>query len=308
LRTGEIAMSLTTLYVTLTFLCFMGYAFANITAFDAFVHSMTTLATNNMTNYNTSFNIYNTNPHYVASLFMFLAALPFVRYVQLATGTARPLLSDEQIRGFVLVLAVFVLTLSGWLALRSGGPFEPAFREVLFNVTSVATGTGYASTDYTEWGALAVSMFFVLGLIGGCTGSTACSVKIFRYQILLAATAAELRHLHSPNRVAPLRYAGRTVSDEVLNSVMAFFMMFYLTLAITAVILVLVGLDPLTAISGAATALANIGPGLGEEIGPDGNFAGLPAAAKWVLAGTMLLGRLELMSVFVLFTAAFWRG
>jgi trk system potassium uptake protein len=309
-RAGEIAMSLTWLYIALTFLCFMGYVFAGMTSFDALVHAMTTLATGGMANYDASFAVYGAGAHYVGALFMVLAALPFVRYLQLTAGSARPLFTDPQIQGFLFVVLVFVGTLSAWMALTSGteAPFEATFRAALFNIVSVITGTGYASTDYGAWGPLAVTMFFVVGLIGGCTGSTACSVKIFRYQILLSAVAAEVRRLYSPRGVFIPRYAGRKVSDEVLNSVIAFFMMFYLTLAVVAVLLVLIGLDPITSISGAATALANIGPGLGPAIGPAGNFAGLPDAAKWLLALAMLLGRLELMTVFVLFTPVFWRA
>jgi trk system potassium uptake protein len=307
-RAGEIALSLTSIYLVLTFACFMGYALAGMTTFDAAVHAMTTVATGGMANYDASFAIYGAGPHYVAALFMVLAALPFVRFVQLASGEARPLFRDQQVRGFLVVLAVFIAVLTVWLSAIAGGPFERSFREVLFNVISVCTGTGYSSANYDLWGPLAMTMFFVIGLIGGCTGSTACSVKIFRYQLLLAAISAEIKRLHSPSRVFSPRYQGRQISDEVMDSVMAFFMFFYLSLAIIAVALALIGLDPLTAISGAATALANIGPGLGPEIGPAGNFADLPAAAKWVLAGAMLIGRLELLSVFVIFTAAFWRA
>lgn len=307
-RAGQIARSLTWIYVTLTLLCFLAYVYSGMSSFDAIVHAMTTLATGGMANYDASFGVFGAATHYVAVVFMILAALPFVRYVQFAAGSAKPIFRDPQVRGFLLVIAVFVTVLSVWMAFTVEGPFERTFREILFNVVSIITGTGYSSADYGAWGALAVTMFFVLGLIGGCTGSTACSVKIFRYQVLLSAVSAEVKRLHSPNRVFTPRYDGRAISDEVLDSVIAFFMMFYLTLATSAVLLVLIGLEPITAISGAATALANIGPGLGPEIGPAGNFGELPVAAKWVLATTMLIGRLELMSVFVLFTPVFWRG
>jgi trk system potassium uptake protein len=307
-KAGEIALSLTLIYVTLTFLCMMGYVWSGLSGFDAFVHAMTTIATGGMANTDASFGNYGAATHYVGSLFMFLAALPFIRYIQLVAGTPKPLWRDTQIHGFLLVIGAFVLILTTSLTLIHGGALEPAFREVLFNVISIATGTGYASADYTRWGALAVAMFFVLGLIGGCSSSTACSVKIFRYQILIAAAAAEVQRLHSPNRVFTPRYQGRPITDEVMNAVMAFFLFFFLTLGIVAVLLVLLGATPITAISGAATALANIGPGLGQEIGPAGNFAGLSDPVKWVLIVTMLLGRLELLTVFVLFTAAFWRG
>lgn len=307
-RATEIALSLTSIYVTLTLLCAMGYLWTGMEGFDALVHAMTTLATGGMANYDGSFGVYGAGAHYVGALFMALAALPFIRYIQLVAGTARPFLVDSQIHGFLLVITVFTAILALHVAQTAEGPFEPVFREALFNVVSIATGTGYASADYNAWGPFAMAMFFVLGLIGGCSASTACSVKIFRYQVLISAIAAEVNQLHSPNRVFTPRYAGRPIDASTMNSVIAFFMFFFLTLGILAVTLVLLGLEPITAISGAATALANIGPGLGPEIGPAGNFAGLSDAAKWVLALGMLLGRLELLSVFVLFTPAFWRA
>ncbi len=307
-RAGEIAISLTGIYGILTFLCFMSYTFAGMQPFDAMVHTMTTVSTGGMANYDSSFAVYGAAPHYVAVIFMTLSALPFIRFVQLVRGTARPLLRDTQVHGFFAVIVFFLVVLSSYLAMRSDAPFEQSFREVLFNVVSIATGTGYASANYDTWGPLAMTMFFVLGLIGGCSGSTACSVKIFRYQLLLSAVSAEVKRLHSPNRVFTARYDGRPVSQEIMDSVMTFFMFFFLTLAITAVLLVLMGLDPVTSVSGAAAAIANIGPGLGPVIGPAGNYATLPDAAKWLLATVMLIGRLELMSVFVLFTFAFWRA
>jgi trk system potassium uptake protein len=307
-RAGEIAFSLTLVYCLLSFLCFMAYLFTGMEPFDAAVHAMTTISTGGMANTDASFGIYTGPAHYVSTVFMILAALPFIRLVQVLRGSALPLYHDPQVRGFLLVIGCFTLLLAAYYAIGAEGGFELAFREVLFNVTSVATGTGYSSASYDTWGPMAVSLFFVLGLVGGCSGSTACSVKIFRYQLLLSAIVAEVKRVHAPHRVFTPRYLGRPVSDDVMGSVMAFFMFFYLALAVTTVLLVLVGLDPLTAISGAATAIANIGPGLGPEIGPAGNFAGLPDPAKWILSLAMLMGRLELLSVLVLLTPAFWRG
>jgi trk system potassium uptake protein TrkH len=306
-RAGQIAMSLIGIYLTLSFFCFMGYIAAGMAAFDAAVHSMTTVSTGGMANSDASFSLYGAGVHYVAVIFMVLAALPFIRFVQLSAGTARPLLHDSQVRAFLLVLLAVAFILSVWLVAK-GGPIGQSFREVLFNVVSVITGTGFASTAYDTWGPFAMTVFFVLGLIGGCSGSTVCSVKIFRYQLLFSAISAEVKRLHSPSRVFTPRYEGRPVDDDVMDSVMAFFMMFFLTLAVVTVLLILLGLPPLVAITGAASSLANVGPGLGPEIGPAGTFAGLPEPAKWVLTAAMLVGRLEILSVFVIFTAAFWRS
>jgi trk system potassium uptake protein TrkH len=183
-----------------------------------------------------------------------------------------------------------------------------AIREGLFNITSIMSGTGYASTDYQEWGHLPAVLFFFVGLIGGCAGSTACSVKIFRYQILVSAVVAQIRRIHSPHGYFMVRYDGEPVADDVLSSVMAFFVIFTVSLGILTILLGLTGLDPVTALSGAATALANIGPGLGDTIGPSGNFSTLNDTAKWLLSAGMLVGRLELLVVLVLFLPRFWRG
>ena len=238
---------------------------------------------------------------------MILASLPFVRYVQLTRGVPTPLFRDSQVRAFMGMVGVVVIILVGWQLLVLDLPFEPALREALFNAASIMTGTGYASVDYQQWGAFCIALFFLIGLVGGCAGSTCCSVKIFRYQLLFSAIKLQIRRIQSPRGVFALRYEGRPVGDDVINSVMAFFVLFFLSLMVISIILALMGLAPITAISGAATALANIGPGLGPEIGPAGNFAGLPDQAKWVLTAAMLIGRLELMSVFVLFTVGFWR-
>ncbi len=181
-------------------------------------------------------------------------------------------------------------------------------REVLFNLASVITTTGFVSTDYSGWGPTAWTLIFCSMMICGCSGSTAGGPKVFRYQLLLGAISGEVRRLHSPNVVFTPHFQGQAVSVEVMDSVMAFFMLFFVTLGTGAVALVLLGLDPVTAITGVATCLSNVGPGLGEIIGPKGNFASLEPAAKWVLSFMMLGGRLELLTVYVLFTAGFWRG
>ncbi len=307
-KATEIAFSLAWIYVALTVACVVGYRMTGLGGFDALVHALTTVSTGGMANYDASFAAFGAGAQYVSVLFMVLAALPFARYIQIAHGTARPLMRDPQVHAFLLIIAAFALTLTLWLALVRPGPAETAFRESLFNTVSVITGTGYASADYNAWGPFAMSMFFVVGLIGGCSGSTSCSVKVFRYQILLSAIRVETRNLDDASRVQNPRYAGRPIDDETMNSVMAFFLFFYLAIAVLAVALLLTGLSPITAVSGAATAIANVGPGLGPEIGPAGNFQGLNDAAKWLLSAGMLLGRLELLSVLVLFNPAFWRA
>ncbi|MEM1431110.1 MAG: TrkH family potassium uptake protein [Pseudomonadota bacterium] len=306
-RATEIASRISVVYFTLTAACGITYFALGMDGFDATVHAMTTIATGGFANSDASFGAFGPSVEYAAVLFMALAALPFVRYVQLLSGSFDAPLRDPQIRAFagtLLVVAAIVVT---WQVIASERAFEPALRKSLFNVTSILTGTGYASEDYMLWGSFAVTVLFFAGLIGGCAGSTACSIKIFRYQLLFASIRAQIRGIHSPRGVFAPRYDGRPVSEDVLNSVMAFFVLFIVSLGVLSVLLGMTGLDFTTSVSGAAAALANIGPGLGDEIGPAGNFAGLNDTAKWLLAFAMLLGRLELLVVFALFTIRFWR-
>ncbi|WP_299546025.1 TrkH family potassium uptake protein [uncultured Tateyamaria sp.] len=307
-RATEIASRISVIYVALTLICALAYIAAGMGAFDATVHAMTTIATGGFANYDTSFAAFGPAPSYVATLFMILAALPFVRFVQLSAGTARPLLQDRQIHVFLVTAFVIVALIAGWNLLQQNAMNEGAVRAALFNTVSLMTGTGYANADYGQWGSFAVAVLFFTGLIGGCAGSTACSIKIFRYQLLFASIKAQLQKTRSPHGIFTPRYAGRPVGEDVLNSVMSFFMFFVVTLGVLSVALAMTGLDFVTALSGAATALANIGPGFGNQIGPSGNFAGLNDTAKWLLAAAMLIGRLELMAVYVIFTLQFWRA
>jgi len=306
-RATEISSNISVVYVGITLAAALAYAATGMNAFDALVHAMTTVATGGMANYDSSFAQFGAGTLYVASVFMILSALPFVRYVQLISGTAKPLFQDSQIRVFFATIAVIVTVMTLFLWRNFHGFEEIAFREALFNVVSIMTGTGYSSTDYMAWGSFAVVVFFFIGLIGGCAGSTACSIKVFRYQLLFTSIKAQVRRIHSPHGMFTPRYDGRPVSEDVLNSVMAFFVAFLVSMGAVAVLLGLTGLDFITSISGAATALANVGPGLGNEIGPAGNFAGLNDAAKWILSIAMLVGRLEIMVVFTMLTWQFWR-
>ncbi|ABV94142.1 Trk system potassium uptake protein [Dinoroseobacter shibae DFL 12 = DSM 16493] len=307
-RATQIASRISVIYLGLTGACALTYLILGMTGFDAVVHAMTTVATGGFANSDASFGAFPAAMEYAATLFMLLAALPFVRYVQLVAGTARPLLHDPQVRAFFATVAVIVLIIATWKMIAIDTPGEESLRKSLFNTVSIITGTGYASADYMLWGAFPVVVLFFAGLIGGCAGSTACSIKVFRYQLLIASIVAQIRRIHSPHGMFTPRYGGKPVTEDVLSSVMAFFVMFTVSLGILSVLLALTGLDFITSVSGAATALGNIGPGLGDQIGPAGNFAGLNDTAKWILSAAMLIGRLELMVVFALFTVRFWRA
>ena len=308
-RAAEIAGSIAGIYVTITVVCVMCYIWVGMVPFDALAHALTTVSTGGFSTYDKSIGHFEdlNGVEYVATVFMILASLPFVRYVQLMAGNLGPLLRDVQVRAFLGFTLSVVVILTVWNVILHSKGGEHAFRESLFNAVSILSGTGFASVDYQAWGAFPTSLFFMIGLVGGCAGSTCCSIKIFRFQLLIATIGSQIRLIHSPNGIFTPRYDGRAITDDVLNSVMAFFVMFLMTLGVLAVLLSMTGLDPITSISGAATALANIGPGLGDIIGPAGNFKPLPDISKWMLTAGMLIGRLELMSVYVIFTLAFWR-
>ena len=307
-RAAEIAAQISWIYVVLTLACFLSYLTLGMSSFEAINHALTTVSTGGFSTTDQSFGAYQGAPEYFASVFMILASLPFVRYIQLVAGTAKPFFRDAQIRAYMLVIFTACVVLSFFQISYDGRGLEEYFREALFNVTSIISGTGYASVNYQNWGAFAMVVFFFLGLIGGCAGSTCCSVKIFRYQILVSAIWSQVRRIHSPHGVFAPKFEDRRVSEEVLSSVMAFFVLFVVSLGVLSVALGLTGVDFVTAVSGAATAIGNIGPGLGPVIGPSGYFGPLPDTAKWLCIAGMLVGRLELMAVYVLFTVRFWRG
>jgi trk system potassium uptake protein TrkH len=306
-RATEIAESLFYLYLGLSVACVLAYSATGMNIFDALCHAMTTVSTGGFGNYDSSFENFSPMAHYVAVLFMMLAALPFVRLIQIARGNVGALHRDSQTQVFVALILVVAAVMTIWVVVHGHHAAPQAVREVLFNVTSLMTGTGYASDPYDGWGGLPVALFFVIPLIGGCSGSTSCSAKVFRYQILFLALVVQIRRIHSPHGVFPLRYQGRPVEPEVVSSIMGYFFVFVCSLSIWSILLSLLGLDTITAISAAVSALGNVGPGLGEVVGPVGNYSTLPDSAKWLLSLGMLLGRLEFLSVLVLFMPVFWQ-
>ena len=303
-----IASSIGLAYLALTIACALGYLWAGMDGFDAITHSFSTIATGGMGNRDTSFATFTPASQWVGTLFMLLGAMSFSRFVQFARGEPRALFDDSQIRAFLVIYFCLAAGLVVARLLAGAGLDETTLREVLFNLASIISTTGFVSTDYSLWGPLAETIFFCAMMICGCSGSTAGGPKVFRYQLLLGAVQGEVRRLHSPSAVFTPRFEGVAVTTDVMDSVIAFFMLFFLTLGLGAVALVLLEVDPVSAISGAAACLSNVGPGLGPVLGPAGTFAPLNDPAKWVCSFLMLVGRLEIMTAYVLLTAAFWRA
>ncbi len=292
-------------YLGLMGVCALVYIAGGMTAFDAITHAMTTLSTGGYSGYDASFGHFQ-SPflQWSATLFMLLGALPFAWYIRVVY---RGLFRSEQVEAMAWSLCVVIGGLTAWLITTTGTDPLTALRLVAFNVVSVVTTTGYATTDYTLWGPFAVTVFFVLTAVGGCTGSTAGGAKAMRWLLLKRAIRAQLQIIHSPHRVTSIKYEGRRVEDDVLSGVVTFFAFYLAIFGVLAITLSLLGLDMSTATSAALTALANVGPGVGSIIGPAGNFAPLSDPVKIVLVFGMFLGRLEILTVFVLFSPMFWR-
>ena len=306
-RAAQLAASIGIIYVALTLLCIICYILSGLETFDAVAHAMTTISTGGFSTFDSSFAHYHDTiwPEVVAIIFMLIGGMPFVLYLKAVRGNIVPLSKDTQVRWFLGIIVLATGLVTTYLILHEGLDVTEALRRTLFNIVSVITGTGYANGDYNTWGSFAVSIFFFVMLIGGCAGSTSCGIKIFRFQVLFAVTTTQIKRLLYPNGVFIPHYNGKTIPPDVPLSVMGFFFMYMFTCAIVAIALSFVGMDFLEAMSGAVTAVSNVGPGLGE-IGPNGNFKHLTDSAKWILSLAMLVGRLEIFTVLVLISPKFW--
>ena len=306
-RAIDISKGLVMAYVALTLACMAAYGLLGMTPYEAVVHALTTLSTGGFSTTDQSFAAFSGPAEYAAVVFMILAAVPFIRFIQMASGDPWALLRDVQVRAFLRWIGYACAAVILWRLLVLGDHWEPTVRQTLFNIVTVFTGTGYSSADVTQWGSFPFAVLFIVGLIGGCTASTGCSVKVFRYLVLKEALYAEFRRLLRPSIVVAPRLDGRPIERDVIDSVMAFTVLFFLTLGVTAVLLSLTGLSTRTAITAAWTSVANIGPAFGPEVSAAGSVEAFPVSAKWIMIAAMILGRLELLSVFVLFTLRFWR-
>ena len=308
-RAAQIAGGISIIYVFLTAVAAILFWSVGMNTFDAIAHAMTSIATGGFSTYDASVaHFANPAVDWTMSFVMVLGSIPFVLYLRVIRGDLRPVFADAQVRWFLSILAITIVLITLWLAAGSALGFFDALRYATFNVISVMTGSGFSTADYNAWGSFAVSVMFILMFVGGCAGSTTCGVKIFRLQVLYSTARAQLHRLMQPNGVFFPYYNKKPIPEAVASSVMSFFFLFVICFAFLAMGLGMTGLDFVTAISGAASAIANVGPGLGDVIGPAGNYASLPDSAKLLLSVGMLLGRLELFTVLILLAPAFWRG
>ena len=308
-RAAQIASAIGVIYLLLTIIWAGLYWVAGMTGFDAISHAMTTIATGGFSNHDESFAYFDSAMiEYIAAAGMLVGALPFILYLRALQGDMLAVVNDSQVQWFLVFVAGVIVTTCGWLVLEVGEDPLNALRLATFNIVSIVTGTGYATDDYSIWGSFSPVIFFFIMFIGGCSGSTTCGIKVFRFQVLYAAARTQIHHLLQPHGVFIPYFNKRPISEEIIISVLSFFFMWFFTFALLTLGLSLLGLDFVTAFSSAATSIANVGPALGPVAGPTGNFVFFPDAAKWLMAGGMLLGRLELFTVIVMLSRSFWRS
>ena len=309
-RTIEVAAIIISTYVILTIFCAFFYWLFGMTIFDSVCHAMTTIATGGFSTHNDSIGFFkNSNIEIVASIFIILGSIPFISYLKFAQGNKKVFFNDVQIRGLInlLIFSIIVMFLYLLFINYESSLFDK-IRIASFNVISILSGTGYVTDDFGLWGKFSLIFFLLLMFIGGCAGSTACGIKIFRLQMLLIFLNNQIKKLLSPNSVIITKYNKQKISDNFINSVIIFIFTFLFIFLIIAMLLSISGLDFITSISGAANSISNVGPGLGDVIGPNGNYKDIPDISKWILSAGMLLGRLELFAVLVLFFPSFWRN
>ena len=306
-KSKEIALRLIYIYSGLTTLCAISYKILGMDTFDSITHSMTTIATGGFSNYNDSIGFFNSfSIEISAMIFIILGSLPFIAYIKFLNGDRKIFFSDIQIRTFLKIILISILILSIYLLFDKSS--ELNLRTVLFNVISILTGTGYVNAQFDNWGGFPLIIFIGLMFIGGCAGSTTCGIKIFRFQILYSFILNQLKKIIYPKGVFVLKYNQSPVDDKFTASIISFIYMYLVIFFTITALLSLTGLDFITSISGAATSISNVGPGLGSTIGPNGNFSSLPDISKWILSFAMILGRLELFAILVLFLPSFWRN
>jgi trk system potassium uptake protein len=313
-KVSDIAAYIGFAYVALSVLCALLYGMSGMNWFDAINHSMATLAAGGFSTYDASFAQFNGTPAiYVAIVFMAIAAMPFSLFAILfLKGNVGPLLRDPQPRLFLaLTLLISLIIIVYREAHLEMATFEQRWEEAthaLFSVTSVMSGTGFATKPYDTWGDPVIALILFATFLGGCAGSAAGGIKMFRLEITAKAIRAWSQRMVQPHRKAPIRYAGRIVDEDTLQSVMVFLFLYLVTFMMSAALLSFSGLDTMSAISAAAACISNVGPGLGPVVGPSTNYGALNDFATWVCTVTMLLGRLEFMVVFAVLTPRFWRG
>lgn len=306
-RATDIAQQLLFVYVALTVICIATYSAIGMPVLAAVVNGFATIATGGFSNLDQSFNLYQGAGEYAGALFMILGSLPYIRYVQLVNGSAIPLWRDKQVRAYLRWLGAAVLMVTVWRVWTSGDPLEPAFRQTLFNLTSIMSSTGFFSGTFATWGGFMLVVAFVIGVVGACSGSSAAGLSVFRVQLVVAVLKREIRRIGSPSSVDAIRYDGRAVEADVLDALILFVSSYILILGVMSVAMTLLGVDMMSALFAVWTTLGNVGYGFGPLVERTGTFVDFPSGAIAIMTLCMILGRLGLLAILVIFLPAFWR-
>ncbi len=304
----EIALVCAKIYLALTAICAFSFYLYGMSVFDAIAHSFTTISTGGFSTYTDSLGHFDSVPiEIITIIFMICGSVPFLTYLKFMKGDIFVFYKDPQIKGFLIFLfwsSIIVITYCYFFVKES---LPHNIRESLFNIVSITTGTGFTTEDFGSWGNFTSFFFIMLMLVGGCTASTTCGIKIFRFQILNLFIKKQIKQIIYPNGVFPMKYRGEIIGDTVVTSVLTFVFLYIFSFFILIALLSFSGLDFITSLSAAATSISNVGPGIGDVIGPNGSFKYLPDITKWYLSFAMLLGRLEFFTVLVLFLPSFWK-
>ena len=307
-KVNRFVLELFLLYVFLSIICGILYFLNGMSGFDSIIHAMTTISTGGFSSHDESFGYFNSlRIETISIIFMIIGSLPFVLYLQFIHRQNKNFFKDDQVKLFFIVIIMLVLLTTLWLQVKLSADFAESFRIAIFNIVSILTGTGYSSNNFSNWGSYGTVIMMVIMFIGGCAGSTTGGIKIFRLLILFRGASSQIKKLTQPHALFVMRFNGKTVNENTYNSVMGFFFMYIILFIMSAISLSFFNLDFLTALSASASAISNVGPGLGSIVGPSGNYFLLDNGAKWILALTMIIGRLEILTVLVLLSVNFWK-
>ncbi len=307
-KISSVIKKISIIYISLTFTLILFYYVFGMSFFDAITHSFTTISTGGFSNYDQSFAFFNDKILFISVIFMIVGSLPFMVIARTTFKNLFIIIKDHQVRLFLIILIVATTTiyiLAKDFIEVSG--FISKLINVSFNTISIISGTGYVSENFENWGNYASVLFLILMFIGGCAGSTTGGIKVFRFQILFKYINLHLKRMLKPHSVVVSQFNEKKVPDSTYESVMIFFFLYILTFSLSALLLSFSGLDFITCISGAASAISNVGPGLGDVIGPDGYYGELNSYSKIVLISTMFLGRLEMLTILMLLIPSFWK-
>jgi len=295
------------LYAGLTLAEFLALSIAGMPLYDALCHAMTTLAAGGFSPHAQSIAGYdNAAVEWIICLFMFLAGANFALQYRALLGRPGVLVRDEEFRVYGAIVLVAALLVTGFLW-TAGGELDASVRHGLFQTLSILTTTGYASVDFQLWGDQTRMILLTLMFIGGCAGSAAGGPKVIRHVLIGRYTLTELRRTLHPRGVLPVKIGGKVVSDDVMRTVLVFFLFYILMVALCVIAVVLLGADLITGITATMATLGNVGPGLGQ-VGPMANYGHLHPLSKLVLTGAMWVGRLEVLTVLALLRPEVWRS